>query len=183
MLQGLGILLKGDEGLALGVALAEANAAQAVVADDAAPAGIVEIEHQALLAQAQLGRQQRGHAEAVIDDELGGAGHLGMEEESLVAPGAASGQGGQAVDVVQHDIRRRAVGQGVVHPADETPETGRMPHLVIVHLPPRRPVETVLHETQAESGDRQCAIDGTSDKLAFLGVPSTSVRESAGVGR
>ena len=37
-------MLKGEKGLALGIALAQANAAQAVVANDAAPAGIVQIE-------------------------------------------------------------------------------------------------------------------------------------------
>ena len=151
MLQCLGVLLESNKGLALGVALAEANAAQAVVADDAAPASIVEVENQAFLAQAQLGRQQRGHAETVVDDELRGAGHLGMKEITIVTPEAASSQGRQAVDVMQHDMRRRVVGQGVVHPAYKTPETCRMPHLVIVHLAPCRPVETVLHDQATQA--------------------------------
>ncbi len=69
-----------------------------------------------------------------------------MKEKTLVTPIATTGQGRQAVDVVQHDIGRRAVGQGIVHPAHETPQTGRMPQLVIVQLTPRRPVETVLHD-------------------------------------
>ena len=50
LLQGLGVVLEGEKGLALAVALAEADAAQAVVADHAAPEGVVEIEHEALLA-------------------------------------------------------------------------------------------------------------------------------------
>ena len=53
LLQRLGVLLEGHEGLALGVALPQADAAQAIVADDAAPAGVVQIEDQALLGQAQ----------------------------------------------------------------------------------------------------------------------------------
>ena len=51
LLQCLGVALEGEERLALAVALAEADAAQAVVADHAAPERVVEIQHEALLRQ------------------------------------------------------------------------------------------------------------------------------------
>ena len=76
LLQALDVLLEGHVGFAFGLALAQADALEAVVADHAAPERIVQVQHQALLAQAQVGRHQRGHAMGIIDQVLRGHGSL-----------------------------------------------------------------------------------------------------------
>ena len=60
-----GVFLEGGIGLTEGAALAEGDALQPVIADDAAPDGVVQVEHQAFERPALLGRDPAADEVAV----------------------------------------------------------------------------------------------------------------------
>ena len=93
-----GIVLQGEEGLAERAALAEHDAVHAVIADDAAPERVVEIEHQAFERTALAGGGDAGDELAVHG--RGGEGDFlfGAVPEAGIVPGAQPIAGGAVVE-------------------------------------------------------------------------------------
>ena len=98
----LGVFLDGGEAFAEGAALADGDAVHAVIADDAAPERVVEIEHQAFIGAALVGGDQARDEFAVAGREGGGDFLLGAMPEGGIVPGVqpVAGRGGVEGDEI-----------------------------------------------------------------------------------
>ena len=112
------VLLEREERLPFARALAQPDAAGPKVADDAAPERVVQVEDEDLLAPAGDRPQQAEDALRVGDQAFRAARHLEFEVEARVEPAPGAGLGGQALQVMEHDIRRGALGEEPVEPLE-----------------------------------------------------------------
>ena len=131
---------------------ADGKAVDAVVADDAAPQGVVKVEHQCLFVAAVQRLDDVGHAVGQRRDSVETHRVLVHVPEESVAPRCQAVVGGEVVDVV--DVKMLVAGRiGVeflVQAADEVRPSMHIPDVAVAHQAVVRAVEVILDDGAGE---------------------------------
>jgi hypothetical protein len=142
------VALDGGEGLALWRLGAQGNPGEPVVADDAPPECVIEVEDQYLLRAAEHGADHRRDAVREGDGAREADSELVSEPRARVVPAIQSDDGAQVVDVVDEDasVRPRRPREPAVELAQEVGATVGGGAVEVAEAALRRPVKVVLDD-------------------------------------
>ena len=127
LLQALHRHLKCQEGFAFRIALANFDPGQPVFPDNAAPARIVQIQHQAFLRQPEFSRDQCRHMTRQQGQGFEADALLGEMPVAVIEPGALAELGRQSLDIHQRHAAQliRLHGQCIIHRMNDRPAAFR----------------------------------------------------------
>src|SRR5205814_6599499 len=114
--EGFDVSLERHEGFADGIALADVDSAESIIADHPTPERVVEVEHQALAASPDTRGDQRGDTVCIGRKVFGCAGEFREVEIPLVAPVPPSDRGRNRVEIVDLHPSRRLTNEFSIHP-------------------------------------------------------------------
>ena len=167
--------------LADAAALADDDAGEAVVADHAAPEGVVEVEHEALPRPAAGGGEEPRHELAVERPRLRGDLHLGLQPAARVVPGVEPVAGGGAGEVEEeHALGGGGVGERGVEAPDEP--RGRARHAGVEPAEERRleVEEGLLDDEGAEARGPRAQSARRSATAAATAASAASAEAASG---
>ena len=150
--QRLAVALELGVDLAFGHFGADGKAVHAVVADDAAPEGIVQVEHKRFFVAAVQGLNDIGHTVGQRRDSVQAHGIFVHMPEEGVAPGGQAVVSGKIVDIVDIEMFMRC-GVGVeflVQTADEIGAAVGIPDIAVAHESIIRPIKVILDDRAGE---------------------------------
>ena len=144
--QGEAVLLEGGEGLGEGGLAAKDDVVEAVVADDSAPEGVVEVEDQDLAREAVEGADDGGEGLGKGVRSGGGGVDPGAEPALRIEPMVKADAGGDGGCVVDVELSGRGAGEGEVEFVDETGGTAGQGCIEVAEEGGDRWLEVVLED-------------------------------------